>query len=638
MTYKPEVDGLRAVAVLLVLICHMQLGLAGGYIGVDVFFVISGFLITSNVLYAVENKRFSFLTFYGKRFIRLYPALIVVSFISLIIAFLLVDPMMMKRLARSGKYALLSASNIFFSQHQGYFAVGADRQAFLHTWSLGVEWQFYILWPVIIWLTAKFSRKLLLALLFGITVASVIASQIMIGLHPSDAYYLMPYRAFELGIGALLVFIYPRDIKPAPSAAITFIGLVVIAVCSVIYNPLTPFPGLHALWLCLGTAMCIYGAKGFTTGNVFRLNTAVYIGKISYSVYLVHWPLLVFYKYYVFRELVFIEKIALAIATLILGALLFHLVEQRISWGTLTNKKRTILKWISATLLLALIFHVINQNFQGLPWRLGHKQNIYHTDYVDGGAPTNRSIERFGNVDGRKLAYMMGDSFSAHFYTGLRDKLTPKNEYIQLVYDYGCFTAPIYLEFGTPSDKRNYCADVYKKAIAQVNAEPAPLIVAQDWLLYYAWEPFDGRESNRFANMQTYGAFLNKHLTQIQNDIGHNKLIIIAAPSYYRNQYNAAECLFRPDWLPQVCTREVYAPYAYKDSLAHAINMYLKAYADSHENAYFVDMNPVLCPDGICRVENDIINYNDGRHFSRTGSRKVVDYIMPQIEAIIKTP
>lgn len=638
MNYKPEIDGLRAIAVLLVLICHMQLGLPGGYIGVDVFFVISGFLITSNVLYSVENKRFSFWTFYGKRFIRLYPALIVVIVISFLVAFVLVDPVMMKRLARSAKYALLSTSNIFFSEHQGYFAVGADRQPFLHTWSLGVEWQFYILWPMIIWLTAKISRHLLMALLFGIVITSVIASQIMIGVAPSDAYYLMPYRAFELGIGALLVFIYQKDTKPTLSAAITIAGVVIVAICSVIYSAQTPFPGYHALWLCLGSAMCMYGAKGFSTGNILRLSSAVYIGKISYSVYLVHWPLLVFYKYYVFRELFLIEKLGLTVATLVLGALLFHTIEQRISWNTLKNKKTTCLKWLGVVLLLAPLFHTINQNFKGLPWRLGEKQNLYSTDYVEGGAPTNRNIERFGDMEGQKIAYMMGDSFSAHFYVGMKDDLSSKKQYIQMVYDFGCFTAPIYPEFGEASDKRYYCSDVYKKGIAQVNAEPAPLIIAQDWLLYYAWEPFDDRESNRFPDMQAYGAFLNKHLGQIQHDIGDNKLIIIAAPSYYRYQYNAAECLFRPDWLPQVCTKQVYAPYLYKESLAYEINTHLKAYADTHENAYFVDMNPVLCPDGICRVENDVINFNDGRHFSRTGSHLVVDYMMKQLEAIIAKP
>ena len=139
MTYKPEIDGLRAVAVLLVLLCHMQLGMAGGFIGVDVFFVISGFLITTIVVDSLSQGKFSFWNFYGRRFVRLYPALIVVVILTFIAGFLLTDPATLENLARTGKYAITSASNFFYYKHQGYFAIAAQKQPFLHTWSLGLS-------------------------------------------------------------------------------------------------------------------------------------------------------------------------------------------------------------------------------------------------------------------------------------------------------------------------------------------------------------------------------------------------------------------------------------------------------------------------------------------------------------------
>lgn len=637
MTYKPEIDGLRTLAVGLVLLCHMQLGFTGGYVGVDVFFVISGFLITSNVLGSVQLGRFSIWTFYGKRFIRLYPALIATVIICFIIGFLLADPMMLALLARTGKYALLSASNIFFSSHQGYFDQGANKQVFLHTWSLGVEWQFYLLWPLIICLAMKVSRKLLIGLLCGITLLSIIVSSRMVDMQPTQAYYFMPYRAFELGIGALVVFFYRYTLKPVLSATLTLAGLAMIILCGVIYTAKTPFPGYDALWPCIGTAMCIFGSKGFIQANILRTAPMVYIGKISYSLYLVHWPLVVFYQYYVFRELFWLEKIILVIVAVLLGAALYHGVEQRFNWKNINHKKAGCLLMLALIAVLALILHMVNRNGSGLPWRLGEKQNLYSENYISGGAPTHTTTI-FGTPDGQRMAYLMGDSFAAHLYNGIQHNLSTKKQYIQAIYEFGCFTAPLYPQFGPPSDKRSHCADIYAQGIAAIKANPAPLIIAQDWQLYYAWEPFDNNENNRFASIQLYGEFLQQHLARLQQDIGDNKLIIMAAPHYYRNRYNAAECLMRPNWLPQVCTKQVYAPYRYEDSPAYAINQQLKAYALSHKNAYFIDMNPTLCPNGLCEVERDIQNYNDGRHFSRTGSRLVVDAVMPQIEQIITTP
>jgi peptidoglycan/LPS O-acetylase OafA/YrhL len=638
MTYKPELDGLRAVAVLLVLLCHMQLGMSGGFVGVDVFFVISGFLITSIVVGSLSNGRFSFWNFYGRRFVRLYPALITVTLLTFLVAFVLADPVTLANMARTGKYALASASNIFFSKHQGYFDFGADKQLFLHTWSLGVEWQFYLIWPVLVWavfkLPAKFTRIALITLLALITLASLAASQVMISTHAVNAYYLMPYRAFELGIGALLVFVYDRQINPAASVALMIAGIAAIVYSACVYTPATPFPGLAALLPCLGAAACMYAGKGFAAGNVLRWAPVVYIGKISYSVYLVHWPLLLFYRYYVFREINTIEKIILLLASLLLGALIYHLIEQKINWKGLKNKLHGCIAMLAVVCAIVAGFQYTSKS-DGLPWRLGAQQNLYSEDYVEGGTPGNFSVTHFGDPQGRRIAYLLGDSFSAHYYVGFNAALSPRNEYIDAIFNFGCFMSDAYPMLGTPSALRQTCVDLYHKAVSEVNTQHLPLILAQDWLLYYSHEPIDHRESNRFANEAAFYDFLVMHLQSIQNDIGDNPLVILSLPNYYRYHFNIAECLTRPPWLPQVCDRQAYAPYAAKDALSGRINARLKAYADTHENAYFIDVTPTVCPDGICRLEDDIKIYNDGRHFSRYGSRLAATDVIQALDQII---
>lgn len=635
MIYKPEIDGLRGIAVLLVLLTHMQLGMTGGFIGVDVFFVISGYLITAIVLNGITQQKFSFIEFYSKRFVRLYPALIVIVIITFIAGLMLADPVMLKNLVRSGKYVLWSASNIYFSKHQGYFDVGADQQVFLHTWSLGVEWQFYLIWPVLMWLALKISKRFLVILLALITLGSLIASQIMVTLDAVNAYYQMPSRAFELGIGGLLVFIYGRTCKPLYAVLLTCIGLVLIIYPAYVYLPSTPFPGLAAFWPCLGAALCIYGAKGFNYGNVLQLSPLVYVGKISYSVYLVHWPLLVFYSYYIFRPLNLSEKLALFTISLGLGAMLYHGIETRINWRKLKRRNLAIALMFAILFLLTPVFHYISKGGQGLPQRLGENAELFSVEYVEGGSPSDHSETRFGAKDGRLIAFLTGDSFAAQYRTGFNTVLEPLGEYIEAFYSFGCLIAPPYEKFGPPSAQRQICNRIYEKVIEAVNANNLPLILSQDWRLYYDYNAIDYNEQSHFANEDAFLAFIPWHLAQLKEAIADNKLILLSLPNYYRNHFNAADCLLRPNYLPQICNRQIYQPYAPEDSLAGRVNDVLREFAATHDGVYFIDLTALVCPNGLCTVEYDIKLYNDGRHFSRNGSRIAARGILTELQQIL---
>ncbi|HEP7983251.1 TPA: acyltransferase [Pseudomonas aeruginosa] len=214
LKYRPDIDGLRAIAVILVLLFHFDLGVGGGFIGVDVFFVISGYLITEVIRKGVLQGTFSFTSFFARRLLRLHPALIVTVAACLAIGYLLFDPASFSNLAKSGQYALFSVSNIYFWINQDYFDPSAHTQPLLHTWSLAAEWQFYLVWPFIVWASLKVSERFFVAVLSLLTAGSLVASQIWLSHDSSAAYFLIPFRVFELSAGALVVYFEHHKKKP----------------------------------------------------------------------------------------------------------------------------------------------------------------------------------------------------------------------------------------------------------------------------------------------------------------------------------------------------------------------------------------------------------------------------------------
>lgn len=326
-SYRPDIDGLRAVAVILVLLYHFDLGISGGFVGVDVFFVISGYLITEVIRNAISTNRFSFFDFYARRLLRLHPALVVTVGACMAAGFILMDPAAFAGLAASAKYSIVSASNFYFWLDQGYFDASAQTQPLLHTWSLAAEWQFYVVWPFVIWAALKVADHFLALLLGFMTIGSLAASQVMLGYDSSAAYFMMPFRVFELSIGALLVFVSKHRASPWAESLITVAGISLIVTSAFVLDASSPFPGLRALASCLGAAACIYSGRS-SAGASLRNWPMVKIGLVSYSVYLVHWPIAVLYKYYIFRTISLPEKLALLIISIIAGMLLYRYVER----------------------------------------------------------------------------------------------------------------------------------------------------------------------------------------------------------------------------------------------------------------------------------------------------------------------
>lgn len=298
--YRREIDGLRALAVLPVILFHAGIpGFSGGFIGVDVFFVISGFLITSILISENEQKKFSISNFYERRARRILPALFLVMLVSIVIAWFTTTPKDMKDFSLSLASVPLFSSNFLFWSLSGYFDTSSELKPMLHTWSLAVEEQYYIIFPVLLLSMWRYGRGAIIALLVFIGVSSLLYSQFWLKDSPSAVFYLLHARCWELIAGALSAFYcyyYRKSVSSGVLGQLLGVaGLVVVGFSVFRFDEKTPFPGVYALIPVIGSVLIIVFADSKTlVGRVLSLKPVVFVGLISYSAYLWHQPLFAF--------------------------------------------------------------------------------------------------------------------------------------------------------------------------------------------------------------------------------------------------------------------------------------------------------------------------------------------------------
>lgn len=324
--YMPHVDGLRALAVISVILFHLEFALfSGGFIGVDVFFVISGYLITAHIRQAVNDGRFSFSWFYAKRARRLLPALFVTLLLTLVGGWWVLPAANYERLSIESLFALFSVSNFLFWNESGYFDGASTLKPLLHTWSLSVEEQFYLFWPLLLCFIKK--ERAAFSLLAVMGVVSLLAAEMLVRTEPALVFYMMPFRIVEFSVGGMLVWLEKRLRAGAlVREACSALGLLAIIVPVFLYQETTVFPGVTALLPCLGAALIIAFGASSRIASCLSWRPVVYIGLISYSLYLVHWPLIVLYKYGVHRFLL-LDKLLLLLVMIVLAVAMFHWVE-----------------------------------------------------------------------------------------------------------------------------------------------------------------------------------------------------------------------------------------------------------------------------------------------------------------------
>ncbi|EIC29694.1 MULTISPECIES: acyltransferase family protein [Methylomicrobium] len=332
IAYRPDIDGLRAIAVLSVVAYHLDIApFSGGYVGVDMFFVISGYLITRIVYPDIRRRSFSWLGFYERRIRRLFPALFTVFLFSLAIPYFLFLPKDFQSVFQSLVAATLFASNLLFWKTAGYFDSTAELKPLLHTWSLSIEEQFYLLYPFLLVLVGRLSLQWTFAVLSGVACFSLFLSEFYLHGQSPSVFYLPHFRAWELLIGTLpAIGLLPPVRSRSAREALSYLGFGAIVYGIFAFDDQTLFPGAKALFPCLGTALAIHADARQRTfvGRLLGCKPLLAVGLISYSLYLWHWPLIVFAKYYAIRPLAGYEKLALLGVSCLAAALSWQYIER----------------------------------------------------------------------------------------------------------------------------------------------------------------------------------------------------------------------------------------------------------------------------------------------------------------------
>lgn len=438
-----QIQSLRALAALLVVIFHAD-WLPGGFIGVDIFYVISGYLITGLILKEIEReKSFLFKAFYIRRAKRLLPASLGILALTAVFSWLILPPTVRAALARDTIAVSLYISNYLFAWWEtDYQNLNATPSPLIHYWSLAVEEQFYLFWPIIVYFLWKNGgRKIVGIGLVAITISSFLFSIYLTSTNPIWAFYSLPTRAWELGIGALILFL-PKQIEKISyvrRSTLAWLGFTLLLIAIFSFNKATPFPSYYALLPTLGTALMIAFISGWAPllNDFSRLKIIQWLGQISYPFYLWHWPLLVLPSTRFGRELTVIERLLLIGATAVLADLTHRFIEKPIQLKTFTNKK-IIQASLAATLTCTLIGVTIlttssNKIVLGDGSSVSIAEVLAKPIIYDDGCHVNYGASlsgkcTYGSVDSPRKIVLYGDSHTAQWFPAL-EKLARENNF-----------------------------------------------------------------------------------------------------------------------------------------------------------------------------------------------------------------
>ena len=442
--YRADIDGLRAIAVALTILFHLDLSgtfggrFGGGFVGVDVFFVISGYLITGLLLRALQGGTFSLLRFYERRVRRIVPALTALVAGVLVAGYVLLLPGDYRQMGRSALWALGAASNLFFLDNTGYFDAAATSMPLLHTWSLGVEEQFYLVWPLLLLVLFKVCRGrrgILGFCLLGVVAASFVLNVREIQATPKAAFFLLKTRAWELGGGGLLALFPSLGAGRAQrwlAEAMPVLGLTLIGWATTTLSSNQPCPGYAALLPVAGALLVVYESGRRTLGRrLLGTRALVFVGKISYSLYLLNWPLVVFWRLYSNgAKLTAISASVLAVVSLVLAWASWRWIEQPFRRPALPRRAVFARAAVAVAVLVLVAWTIvatdgvigrIPENARGLGdldvmWRWTCPQQIsIGLPSDDGPAEAFRScIVGAPWESARTHAVVWGDSFADH--------------------------------------------------------------------------------------------------------------------------------------------------------------------------------------------------------------------------------
>ena len=617
LKYRRDVDGLRAVAVMAVVLYHAGMpAFGGGFVGVDVFFVISGFLITSIIASEIRDGTFSIGRFYERRIRRIFPALFAVVAFSGVVASVLFLPDDFREFGDSIVAATLFVSNIFFWQTSDYFAGPAHLKPLLHTWSLSVEEQFYIVFPAVLWASHRHGRGRWIAWLAPIAVLSFTLSVWGAVHKPYSTFFLAPARAWELLLGSLVALgAFPEIQRRALREALGIGGLALIASAVCMFSIETTFPGLNALLPCVGAALIIHAGQ-YSSGKssetastrvarLLSLRPAVFMGLISYSLYLWHWPLLAFGRYWNGGSLSMPQTTTLLAAALALSVVSWKFIEQPFRTRSIRLSQIQIFRAAAAVMLMAAglgsLAHITNgwagryPDYQP-PKIAGHDElKSRHCFLGQEQSPADYAgVEacRSGSRNGTKVL-VWGDSFAAHLVPGLA------GDGAMSVFQYTAAACPPVL--GLEVKRRPHCRAFNENALGLIrDMRPDVVVLSARWAAYMPRWLATGQ-------IQATIDRLNKAGTKV--------IVVGQSPSFdFANPYD----------------------FVYRKGTARAAVNFDRALNQSLSalrEAAFFDPLPVFCDKSDCALRDgaDYL-FVDGGHYSLAGSARLGLKLRPLID------
>lgn len=635
MKYRSEIDGLRAIAVLPVIFFHAGLEfLSGGYVGVDVFFVISGYLITSIILSEIEQGKFSLANFYERRARRILPALFVVMLVSLPFAWLWLLPSDMKDFARSLIAVPLFSSNILFWQESGYWGTANELKPMLHTWSLAVEEQYYIFFPIFLMILWKIRKRWIFSSLIVIAVISLLASNWGAYNRPTANFFMLPTRVWELAIGACIAYYFlqikkiekPFIISKTIDEVLGFLGLLMIIYAVFMFSPETPFPSFYTLVPTVGAGLIILFASNTTiVGKFLSTKFFVGIGLISYSVYLWHQPLLAFSRHAALSQPSVLMLSGIAALSIPLAYLSWRFIEKPFrTKGMFTRKAIFTYAIIGSAIFIAVGAIGIKTNgFENRSTTSDISFDSIHNKWRVNDGLSKACTEEFTltaecRTSNKPEIMVWGDSYAMHLVPGIIAS-NPDAKVIQMTkYLCGPFfdVAPI-IKPDYPLSWAEGCLDYTNKL--------------HNWLkendtIKYAVlsSPFNQYVSEDATILLRDGEILSPKFVFIQKQfektleelvkLGIKPVIFSPPPA---NGYNIGRCLTKADWRGENLNQ-----CDFKREQMSSERSLVYEFLDTFKDKYqVVHLDDYVCDDNNCRshIGSSYI-YRDEGHFSHEGS------------------
>jgi len=646
--YRPEIDGLRAIAVLSVLIFHAfpQL-LPGGYIGVDIFFVISGYLITGIIFQELKANSFSLWSFYQRRIRRIFPALLVVFLTTTSLGWLMMTP---AEYELFGTHMLAGAGfvpNIIFWREAGYFDKEAITKPLLHLWSLGVEEQFYLVWPLILGLGWKLFKPKVSSV-FYLTVVLLLASLVWsfykISLDPVADFYSPLSRFWELALGGCLAI---RSSNPHQKEyqhpIFEFVGTVLLAIGLFGLNDQTAFPGMWALIPCISSALILHSAGAPITplGYVIRHPIMVFIGLISYPLYLWHWPLLSFARILEGQAISDTFKLSLLVLSFLLAWLTYRFIETPIR-SSKSSKTAIVLL---LCMLLAMGFGVVLRKKDGFKHRHGNILSADVSTMVVGefrdkmlrpcqlALPVAPELDCFADQREPIKYAILGDSKAEALFYGLTTVSSNKGHW--LLVD-GVHPVPI------ESKEKNAANAKVQEVFAAVSQTPSIQVVAIANTLSGLFR-LDSKTGLIVPGSKATDQFSvwSQQISSLEK-AGKKVVVIIDNPTFPDPTSCISGGLTQSTFLNQIFTRKAnpYCAIAYDQFLegTQAYRDWLKALQKDHPNLVVFDTAPYLCDvkNNICQITEDRnFLYSYSNHISDYAAKKIGDALTPLVDNLV---